>query len=353
MNLPGSFNSLSGSLETLYSDFKAIPFLFQTQAASSSLSAQFDMGIRAFDLGVNVVAFTESDHSKKNTHYHCSPGTLPVDPLNCLDFRLMTDVFPLSNERFQSVMTGLLTLLKDNPTETILLRLTCEPDIACDDNWDVLRVFESMKRFHQPLDQFRGEHKLVVVDSLHDRLLGEARGKVLMTVKSFPEGFNYNFWDLCMPGYDLQQSQWVTYSSTSSYFYEIDRVQQRDTYMYSPESEVRVHDLAEWTLLLSRHSDSLQSIDHACTRVLTTHAGSYTLSPKVFHAAFKDLALITILGLNKKVGLVFQDFVTTQDALSLVGASLSSHMSYSLEKHSYVLQSTTTIVKSLDKEYNM
>lgn len=39
MNLPGSFASLSGSLETLYTDYKAIPFLFQTQTASSTLSA--------------------------------------------------------------------------------------------------------------------------------------------------------------------------------------------------------------------------------------------------------------------------------------------------------------------------
>lgn len=183
------------------------------------------MGIRAFDLGVNVVSFTESDHSKKDTHYHCTPGAKPTHPLNCMDFRLMTDAFPISNERFQSVINGLLTLLKDNPTETILLRLTCEPDVACLDNWDVLRVFDKMLRFHQPQTQFRGEHKVVLVSSLHDQLLGESRGKILMTVKSFPEGFNSDFWDLCMPGYPLQQSQWVTYSAASSYYYEVDRFQ--------------------------------------------------------------------------------------------------------------------------------
>ena len=45
--------------------------------------------------------------------------------------------------------------------------------------------------------------------------------------------------------------------------------------------------------------------------MLSTHAGSHLLSPQVFHQAFKDLNLISILGLTQKTGIVFQDFVAS------------------------------------------
>ena len=95
---------------------------------------------------------------------------------------------------------------------------------------------------------------------MHDRLLKDLRGKVLLIIKAFPEGFNSELYDLCMPGYDFQQSDWVTFSQ-SNYFREVDKLQQRDTFVYASEADVQVHDLAEWTLLLSRHSDSLDKVD--------------------------------------------------------------------------------------------
>jgi hypothetical protein len=49
-----------------------------------------------------------------------------------------------------------------------------------------------------------------------------------------------------------------------------------------------VHDLAEMTLLLSRHSDSLDAIEKPCTRVLSTHAGSYLLPPKYYNNVFRE-----------------------------------------------------------------
>ena len=47
---------------------------------------------------------------------------------------------------------------------------------------------------------------------------------------------------------------------------------------------------------------------------------------------------------------MFQDFVTSQDALTLVGASLSNHMSYSFQPHEKTAGSDAVFLTSLNKE---
>jgi hypothetical protein len=55
-------------------------------------------------------------------------------------------------------MSTLLQLLTDNPTEFIILRLTCEPDFACVDDWNMLVLIDYFFKFYQPFTVPKNGH---------------------------------------------------------------------------------------------------------------------------------------------------------------------------------------------------
>lgn len=97
------------------------------------------------------------------------------------------------------------------------------------------------------------DYPLRVLTGLEGLVLGDVRGKILVTFRQFPFGYESDYWDICSSTYELLLSDWITYSHVSSeYSYsDIDIWQQRDTWDYvDMPNGLTVHDVKEYMFRL-------------------------------------------------------------------------------------------------------